>query len=163
MLVMSIADKWYASATFWTATGVVVALLAVVATVLVTYMVSFPKRRLLYGMPVVAPLLRAPADARQDLELLYRGEALAAPHVLEIELISRGRKDTPSSAYDSAKPMRLDVGARIVGVLRTTSHPESLSVPKVIVDGQSLMIGPSLIGKRQQSPSPSWWTGLGPL
>jgi hypothetical protein len=126
-----------------------VALLAAVATVLVTYIVGFPKRRLLYGMPVVAPLLRAPAGVRQDLELLHRGEALAAPHLLEIELISRGREDTPSSAYDSAKPMRLDVGARIVEVFRTTSHPESLSVPKVIVDGRSLMIGPSLIGKQQ--------------
>jgi hypothetical protein len=150
MRVMNIVVKWYASGTFWTAAGVVVAVLVGVAGALVAYTVGFPRRRLLYGMPVAAAMLTAPSGVRGDLELHHRDTVLTAPHVLEIRLVSRGRKDIPSSAYDSGKPLRLDVGARIVEVLQTTSDPPSIPAPSVTVDGTSLMIGPGLISKRQK-------------
>ena len=147
---MSIAVHWYASGTFWTAAGVVVAVLVGIATVLVAYIVGFPRRRLLYGMPVTAAMLAAPDGVRSDLELRHKGTVLTAPRVLEVRLVSRGRKDIPSSAYDGGKPLRLDVGARIVEVLQVTSEPSSIPAPKMTVDGTSLTIGPSLIGKRQK-------------
>jgi hypothetical protein len=146
---VGIAEKWYASATVWAAAGVVVALLVGVAASAVAYVVGFPKRRLLYGMPVMTPLLSTEADVKGDLELRRHGTLLADPHVLEIRLIGRGRKDIPSSAYDSGQPIRLDVGARIVKLLQSTSDPQSDRVPKAAVHETSLTIGPSRIGRRQ--------------
>jgi hypothetical protein len=146
---VSIAEKWYASATFYAATGVAVTLVIGVATVLVAYVVGFPKRRLLYAMPVLAPLLSAPADVQGDLELRRHGTVLTDPHLLEIRLVARGRKDIPSSAYDSGEPIRFDVGARIVELLRSTSDPQSDPLPKYAFNGTTLTIGPSRIGKRQ--------------
>lgn len=146
---MSLAGEWYTSGTFWAA-GTVLATLAVgIATVIVTYMVGFPKRRLQYGMPVAAPMLTAPDGVRSDLELLHRGVPLTEPHVVELTLASRGRKDIPSDAYDGGTPIRIDVGARIIELLRTTSSPTELVRPRVAIDGTALEIGPSLLGRRQ--------------
>jgi hypothetical protein len=146
---VSIAEKWYASGTFWAATGVGVTLLVGVAAALVTYVVGFPKRRLLYGMPVMTRVLSTEADVQGDLELRRHGALLADPHVLEIRLIGRGRKDIPSSAYDGGEPIRLDVGVHIVKLLKSTTDSQSDPVPKVTIDGTSLTIGPTRIGKRQ--------------
>jgi len=150
MRVVTIATAWYASGTFWTAAGVMIALLVGAASIRVAYIVGFPRRRLLYAMPTVGAMLTAPAGVRGDLELRHRGKVLTAPGVVEVWLVSRGRKDIPSSAYDSRKPLRLDVGAGIVEVLHVTSDPPSIPKPKVTVEDTSLAIGPSLIGKRQK-------------
>jgi hypothetical protein len=147
---VSIADRWYASAALLPATGVVVTLLAAVITAWVTYVVGVPKRRLLYGMPLITPLRTAPVGVGDDLELRHTGKLLAEPHIVKIQLVSRGRKDTPTSLYDSGDPIRLDVGARIVEILQETSDPQSVPAPKVTVDGTSLTIGPSRISRRQK-------------
>lgn len=76
MRVVTIAVEWYESGTFWTAAGVVVALLVGGASVSVGYIVGFPRRRLLYGMPTVAAMLTAPPGVRGDLELRHRGKVL---------------------------------------------------------------------------------------
>jgi hypothetical protein len=150
MPVMNVAGGWYTSGTFWAGAGVVVAVLAAVAVVWVTLTVGFPRRRLYFGLRAAAPLLAAPAGIRGDLELRHRGTALADPRVVTVELVSRGRRDIPSEAFDSGQPLVLDVGARIVEVLQVTSGPGILPPPQVIPDGTSLKIGPSLIGRRQE-------------
>ena len=68
--------------------------------------------------------------------------------MLTVQLVGRGRKDIPSDAYNDGQPLRLDVGARIVEILQTTSAPETLPVPSIAAYGTALAIGPSLIGKR---------------
>src|ERR1039458_175888 len=150
MPVMDVAGGWYTSGTFWAGAGVVVAVLAAVAVVWVTLAAGFPRRRLYFGLLAAAPLLAAPAGMRGDLELRHRGTALADPRVVTVELVSRGRRDIPSQAYNDRQPLVLDVGARIVEVLQVTSEPGILPPPQVIPDGTSLKIGPSLIGRRQQ-------------
>src|ERR1019366_3821474 len=150
MPVMTAAGGWYSSGTFWAAAGVVVAVLAAVAGVWVTLTVGFPRRRLYCGLRAAAPLLAAPAGIRGDLELLHRGTALADPRVVTVELVSRGRRDIPSEAYDDRQPLVLDVGARIVEVLQVTSGPGILPAPRITIDGAALNIGPSLIGRRQK-------------
>jgi hypothetical protein len=146
---MTIASAWYTVANL-SAAGVVVALLAAVSTAWVAYSAGFPKRQLLYAMPVVASMLNAPEGVRNNLELRHRGVLLTEPYVLEILLFSRGRKDIPSSAFDRDEPVRLDVGVRIVEVLKISSDQKSLAPPRVNVDGTSLSVGPDLIGKRQK-------------
>jgi len=128
----------------------VVAALAAAAVVWATISVGFPRRRLYFGLRATAPLLTAPADMQSDLELRHRGIALADPRVLTIELVSRGRKDIPSEAYNDRQPLHLDVGARIVEILQVTSEPETLPAPQITTDGTLLRIGPSLIGRRHQ-------------
>jgi hypothetical protein len=150
MPVMDVAGGWYTSGTFWAGAGVVVAMLAAVAVVWVTLAVGFPRRRLYFGLRAAAPLLAAPAGMRGDLELRHHGTALANPRVVTVELVSRGRKDIPSEAYDDRQPLVLDVGGRIVEVLQVTSKPGILPSPQITPDGTSLKIGPSLIGRRQE-------------
>jgi hypothetical protein len=163
---MDVAAAFYTSGTFWAGAGVVVAVLAAVAVVWVTFTVGFPRRRLYYGIRDTAPLLAAPPGMRSNLELRHRRasadseagdhadsdvwQILAHPHVLTLGLVSRGRKDIPSDAYNDHEPLRLDVGARIVEVLQTTSKPETLAAPQITADGTSLEIGPGLIGKRHE-------------
>jgi hypothetical protein len=145
-----IAAEWYTSGTFWAGAGVVAAVLVGVATVAVTYMAAFPRRRLLYGIATVAPLLSAPDGVRGDLELRHRGRPLTDPHVLEVVLAGQGRRDIPSDAFDGGTPIRLDAGAPIVELLRVVSESSSNPAPATRVDGTALEIGPGLIGRRQK-------------
>lgn len=147
---MSIAGAWYASGTFWSGAGVVAAVLGAAAAVWVTLTVGFPRRRLFYRMWAVAPLLITPANHHGDVELLYHGTCLTDPRALTIELISRGRKDIPSDAYNDGQPLQLDVGTHVVEVIQVASEPETLPPPRVSADETSLMIGPSLIGRRHR-------------
>src|ERR1039457_548340 len=150
MPVMNVAGGWYTSGPFWAGAGVVVAVLAAVAVVWVTLAVGFPRRRLYFGLRAAAPLLAAPAGIRGDLELLHRGTALADPRVVTVELVSRGRKDIPSEAYNDRQPLVLDFGSRIVEVPQVTSGPGIVPAPRINPDGTALEIGPSLIGRRQE-------------
>src|SRR5713101_4736271 len=147
---MDVTGVWYTSGTFWAGAGTVTAVLGAVAVVWVTFTVGFPRRRLYYGMPAAARLLTAPAGMRSDLELRHHGTLLADPRVLTIELVSRGRKDIPSDAFNDRQPLQLDVGAPIVEVLQVTSKPDALPTPDITPDGTLLKIGPSLIGKRHE-------------
>jgi hypothetical protein len=112
-------------------------------------MVSWaPRQRLLYGAVRAAPLLTAAADV-QDLEVRHRGHVLSSPHLMEIILTSKGRRDIPSSAFDSGRPLALDVGASIVEVLEIVCEPESSPTPPITYDGTTLWLGPELIGRRE--------------
>ena len=87
---------------------------------------------------------------RSDLELRHHGVILADPRVLTVELVSRGRKDISSDAYNNDQPLEIDVGSRIVEILQVTSEPGTLPTPQVTIGGTSLRIGPSLISKRHE-------------
>jgi hypothetical protein len=147
---MTVASGWYASGTFWAAAGVIVAIVTGSALAIITYMAAFPKRRLLYSMPVVAPIAAKSEGIRAELELLYDGTKIGDPHVVEIQLVSRGRKDIPSSAYDRGEPVRLTINVPVLKVLDQISEPSSLSPPRLAVEGNTLKIGPDLIGRRQR-------------
>jgi hypothetical protein len=147
---VNVAAKWYESATFWSAAGVVATVLVGVAAAVVTSIVGFPRRRLMYGLPVVAPMLTSAGTDRGELELSHHGRQVREPYVAEVELVSRGRRDIPSTAYDRHEPIQLDIGTVILELLKVTCEPQSLPVPTAIADGSTLKIGPSLIGKHQK-------------
>lgn len=90
------AEQW-SSGTFWAATSVVVALVIGVATFLVTWM---PRQRLYYRAPPITPLLARGTRGIADLEILPEGRLLTDPHLLEVTLTARGRRDIPRSAFD---------------------------------------------------------------
>jgi hypothetical protein len=135
---------------FWvSAAGVVAGALGTIAIILVTFWIGRPKRRLLYWMPVTTPLLPAEQDVRQKLEVRHDEQVLSDPQVLEVGLFNQGHLDIASTAFDRRKPLRLDVGAPIIEVLKSTTVPTNRALPEVRVDGSTLEIGPSLIHKHQ--------------
>lgn len=131
------------------AVGVLATILVGLVTVWVTYAVGFPRRRLLYGLPVVTPVLSVARSGGDDLQITFKDTPLDKPHVVRVHLVGQGRKDIPSTAFDSGNPLHLDINANIVKVLQITSNGQQ-PVPKIAVDGSTLRIGPSLIGKRQR-------------
>lgn len=148
---MIVAGQWYASAAFAdTVVLVVIALVAMLVATRVALSTGFPRRRLYWSMPVIAPLLSAPKGMREELELRHNGIPLRDPHLLEVHLASRSRRDISSDDFDSHEPLRLDVGANIVDILRTSSTPATPPAPDITHDTTALKIGPSLIGKRQR-------------
>lgn len=141
--------EWYASGTVWGAAGVVAALLSIVVLAWVALRIAYPKRRLLYSMPVVTPLLNAGPDLPCDLEVRCGGAILRYPHVATVKLINKGRNDIRRDAFDGGEPLRLDVGATIIECLQIATWPSGRHKPLVKVQGSTLLIGPSLLGRRQ--------------
>jgi len=148
MSVASIAAEWYTSGTFWAATDPVAVILGAAAGVWVTLAVGFPRGRLYYQLQAVAPLVIEAEGMRGELELRHRGNLQADPQVVTIKLVSRGRKDITSDAFDKHQPIRLELRAPVVEVLRVTSEPDDRPTPTVTSDGTSVNIGPSLLDRR---------------
>lgn len=69
-------------------------------------------------------------------------------------LSPQGRLDIPGSAFDRSKPLCLDVGARIIEILKTTTLPADRAVPGLGIDGAALRIGPGLSANAK--PSHLW-------
>jgi hypothetical protein len=146
---MLAAVHWYASSTLWTAVVSLAAAFITIAGSIIAYSAAMPRRSIVYGMPVSAPLISAPSGVKPGLRLLHGDEELADPHLLEIKLVCRGRRDIPSSSFDQDTPFCIDVGIPIVALLQTTFVPAKAPVPKVAALGSELRVGPSLIRKRQ--------------
>jgi hypothetical protein len=94
--------------------------------------------------------MSATREAPENLEVSRAGVVISEPHILEITLASRGRKDIPTSDFDENKPLQIDAGTVILDIVKIKSEPESTSAPKVIYEDNILSIGPSLIRKRQR-------------
>jgi hypothetical protein len=91
---VTLADQWYASAAFAdTVALIAVAVIAMAVGAKAAIYAGFPKRRLYFSMPVIAPLLSAPEGIRGDLELRHKEISLDDPHLLEVKLISKSRRD----------------------------------------------------------------------
>ena len=149
MYIVTVAATSSISGTTLSIAAILVTLLAGFGGPLVVHLVRSRRHKLFYGLPADTSVLTTPHGI-SDLELRRHGKVLAQPHVLEVQLISRGRKDIPSNAFDKGNPIRFDVGANIVELLEVTSEPKFIKSPKVTIVGTALNIGPNLIGKRQK-------------
>lgn len=148
---MDLADNhFFTSATFWgPAVGVIAGALTTAVIVWVTLRAANPKRRLLYGMRAVTPLINSRPDLPQDIEVRRAGQALEQPQLVTVELASRGRIDIAREAFDGGEPLRLDLGVPIVECLKVATSPSDRPDPAWKTDGSALLVGPSHIGKRQ--------------
>ena len=147
--MIAAGGQFYTSGTFWAGAGVAAVLLSTVAIVWVTLRVGSLKRRLLYSMPVVTPLLNERPGMPRDVEVRRAGQLLTFPQVVNIELVSRGRRDIPRDAFDGGEPLCLDVGVPIVECLQVKISPTDRPEPLCKIDGAKLLVGPSLISRRQ--------------
>jgi uncharacterized protein (DUF486 family) len=126
--------------------------LASLAVAWFTYIASVPKRRITYGMPVSAQLINQSvirSVARPDLRILWSGEELDDPHVVEIDLAYRGRKILRSEDFDQGRPFCIKLrGARIIDLLEKDFNPAEDLSPKVAVTDTALQVGPALLRRR---------------
>ncbi|GHC73071.1 hypothetical protein [Streptomyces cinnamoneus] len=133
---------------FWTALTVLASLLTGFLGGWATLRAANPRRQLAYWMPAATRLLHT-SDSVGDLVVMRGGQTLRHPHVLDVRLMNRGRRDVASSHFDSGTPIRLNVGAPIVEVLDVASQPGWLHTPTTAVDDTALTIAPGLIAKGQ--------------
>lgn len=136
----------------WSAPGTLISvatLLAAIATIWVTMWVANPKRELLYRMARMVPLIDVAEKAivTAKLEVLCDGKPLREPHVAEVQLYVRGRRDISSSDFDGG-PLALDLGTPIVAI-RADTTADTTDLPKWTVDGNVISIVPCLIKKNQ--------------
>jgi hypothetical protein len=144
---MYLADAWYSSGTLWTAAGAVAVLFTGAIATYVAFSLANPVRRLECVMSA-APLLQGAAQEMPgSLRITWDGEELKDPHVLEVTLTSRGRRDIARDDFD--QPLEFRVGARIIALLRTASGPNLTTFRAVAFENDLLKVGPGLIGRRQ--------------
>jgi Pentapeptide repeats (8 copies) len=95
-----------------------------------------------------APLLQGSAqDMPGLLRITWDGAELKDPNILEVSLVSRGRRDIASEDFD--QPLEFRVNARILAILRTASGPNSTAFRAVAFDEDLLKVGPGLIRRHQ--------------
>jgi len=143
----SVAAPWYTSGTFWAIISVAVTALFGAIGALVAYYAT-PRYQLFYDLPFCASLLAAPENARKDIKVSHSGIELHNPYVLKVRLVSRSRADIPSRAFDQGRPIVLDVGIPIVAQLSGDDEGGGLNIR---CEGSKLVVGPDLIGKRQEA------------
>ncbi|MGV4988642.1 hypothetical protein ACVB8X_43270 [Streptomyces sp. NRAIS4] len=147
--VMTLAGEWYKSGTFWAAAAVVAAIVVGACTIWATFKVANPKRRLDYALLSVTSLLQGSTSLHGVVEVTRAGTALADPQVIKVGLANRGRRDVPSSAFDSGQPIKIDVGVPIVDILDMMSKPAHHQLPSITSTGSTVLIGPGLISRNQ--------------
>lgn len=125
---------------------------AVLATVYGRRALLPPKRQLnVYPGSPPAPLLATPSLVDpNELKVTYQGAVLVAPHVVSIALVNTGRHDITSTSFDSGRPIRVDLGAAVVKVLKTTTRPPRGTDPTCSSSGTELVIDPSLFSVGQE-------------
>lgn len=137
---------------YWTAADVITGFL----TLCLGAIGFFLKRRrgrkiIFYNLAASVPILRnIPEIKSAGLSVIHQGEKLADPHVLEVQLTSKRRRDIPTTAFDQDRPLSIDVGAPIVALLETSFVPDQAPLPAIATEGSSLKIGPALIRRRQE-------------
>lgn len=118
-----------------------------IATFGLQYYTSVFRQRIIIGMPVSARLID-PSVARANLHVRYGNDDLADPHVSEVVLIYRGRRDIRAASFEEGQPFCIDLGVRIIDLLEKIFEQEA-PTPKVELQGTKLKIGPSLLRKRK--------------
>lgn len=97
---MVLADPWYNSGTFWAAAGALAVLGTGAVATFVAFWLANPIRRLDCAMSA-APLLKGSAQEMPgSLHITWDGVELKDPHILEVTLTSRGRRDIASEDFD---------------------------------------------------------------
>jgi len=147
--VMSLASPFYDSSAVQALGGILATILTALIAIWVARNVQLPKRCLYYGISETIPLLTPHSSVRGDLELIYKGTALANPHLATLHISLRGRQDIASEDYDSDQPLQIGIGISIVAILMVTSKPETSPVPHITSTNSSLAVGPSLIHSGQ--------------
>jgi hypothetical protein len=110
----------------------------------------FSRKRLVYELELSTPLLHESAHPDSNLIVKYGNKRYAKrtlkdPHIARIRLPNIGRREVRSADFDQGTPLQLDVGVKIVAILRVICSLNDMPDPKVGVSERRLNIFPSLI------------------
>lgn len=109
----------------------------------------FSRKRLSYKCELSTPLIHESAKSDSSLTVKYgkgfRRKSLKDPYIVQIRLSNTGRKEVRSADFDRATPLQLDLGVKIVALLKVTCSPNDMPDPKLSVTERRLNVGPSLI------------------
>ncbi len=109
----------------------------------------FSRKRLSYKCELSAPLIHESAKSDSSLTVKYgKGfgkRSLKDPYIVQVRLSNIGRKDVRSSDFDRATPLQLDLGVKIMALLKVTCSQDDMPDPKLSVTERRLNVGPSLI------------------
>ena len=136
------SGPWYSSITLWTALGSIFAfgLLSFAAWAAWSSYIAGRRQLLSYAVNVQSLLPLAPDG---DLDITYRGTPVESPSLVQLRIVNQSRRDIPSTAFDSGKPLVIDLGVPIVAVL---SHNRHLLGTHTAPEGRTdIAIGPVLI------------------
>ena len=132
---MVLADQFYSSGTFWAAAGTLAGIVVGVISIYVIWRRGNPIRSLRYGMSSAALLQGAREEIPGTLKVTWNGDVVQDPHVLELTLVSRGRRDIAGEDFDN-QSLQFKVGARILAVLRSYVQPGADDFPCIRVRGR---------------------------
>jgi hypothetical protein len=87
---------------------------------------------------------------KNELEVRHRGQPLSQPYIVTVMVVSKGRKDISSDSFDGGQPIVANLGVPIIQELRFDAATKSrgVPVPKVVIDGTRVLVGPSMLAKR---------------
>ena len=144
---MIASSPWYASATGWTALGVLVAVVAIVVTLILRRR-GEPRGLIAYAVPLAAPLLTGQwhgADFEHaDLALMLQGKKVSDPYVVGLRVESRSRKDIRTADFDQGSPLTFNFGAKILSASADASDPRLNRLNFQVVDDE-IQVLPTLI------------------
>jgi hypothetical protein len=133
--------------------GVIVALFAAFWGVFVFLVPPiFTRKRMSYSRVLSTSLIHESAKSDKSLTVRYgkrfAKRLLKDPYIAYIRLSNIGRKDVRSSDFDQATPLQLDLGVKIVAILKVTWSLKNMPDLTFSVTDRRLNVGPSLIPHR---------------
>lgn len=134
-------------------TAIISAIMAIFAAGRAVYIFRvapvFSRKRLAFRLELSAPLIHESANSDSSLTVKYGKRlgkrTLRDPHIAHIRLANTGRKEVQSSDFDQATPMQLDLGVKIIELLKVTNSLDDMPDLTLSVTEKRLNIGPSLI------------------
>lgn len=131
--------------------GAIMAVLALIWAILIFWIPPrFSRKRMVYELELSTPLLHESAHPDSNLIVKYGNKwygkrILKDPYIVRIRLSNTGRREIRSGDFDQGTPLQLDVGSKIVALLRVICSLNDMPDPKVGVSERRLNIFPSLI------------------
>ena len=147
---MKQGDPWYLSGVFWAIAAVVVAVVLGIAAVWATFRSANPRRRLYIYLDKALPVVSTHEALQDAIQVRHLGRTLLQPYLVTLTVISRGRRDIPSSSFDGGKPIVANLGVPIIRLLEEKSLKSKVASlpPKSSVDGTRIRIGPSMLSRQ---------------
>jgi hypothetical protein len=96
------------------------------------------------------PLITGRQAFSEELKVTYGVLELKSPRVVNLQFVSRGRRDISPEAFNG-KPVCLDLGTHIVECVKVTTSPSDRPDPEWTLEDSKLLIEPSLFGMRQKT------------
>lgn len=129
-------------------TGLIVTILLAIGTTAVAWWAIRPKRLILIDMPETgSPFPEAELHSWSDSIANQPTGSPESPHIVKVDLRSKGRWDIASVAFDRDSPLTLDIGVRILAI--RTVQPTGVPHLRAEIDGTELRIGPGLMRRRR--------------